>query len=59
MDINDLRGISTALLMVSFIGLWIWAWSKKRKKAFDEAANLPFADEEMNKRTMQEEAKNG
>jgi cytochrome c oxidase cbb3-type subunit 4 len=55
MDINDLRGLSTAFLMVAFIGLCIWAYSKKRKKAFDEAANLPFADEELNQRTMREE----
>jgi cytochrome c oxidase cbb3-type subunit 4 len=59
MDINDLRGLSTLLLMISFIGLCIWAYSKKRKKTFDEAANLPFADEELNQRTQQEEARNG
>ncbi len=58
MDINDLRGISTALLMVGFIGLCIWAYSKKRKAPFDEAARLPFADEEMNQRTLQEESRN-
>ena len=58
MDINDLRGLSTLFLMVSFIGLCFWAYSKKRKKAFDEAANLPFADEELNQRTMQKEFKN-
>ena len=56
MDINDLRGISTLLLFIAFIGLCIWAWSGKRKKAFEEAANLPFADEAINKRTQQEEA---
>ena len=59
MDINDLRGISTVFMMVTFIGLCIWAYSSKRKKSFDEAANLPFADEKMNKDTMQEEARNG
>lgn len=46
MDINDLRGLSTALLMVAFIALTIWAYSKKQKAAFDEAANLPFADDD-------------
>lgn len=57
MDINDLRGLSTAFLMVAFIGLCFWAWSKKRKDEFDEAANLPFADEdaELNQRTLQED----
>ena len=59
MDINDLRGLSTAFLMVAFIGLCIWAYSSKRKKSFDEAANLPFADDRLNQKTMQEEERNG
>ena len=59
MDINDLRGLSTALLMITFIGMCFWAYNSKRKKSFDEAANLPFADEELNQRTMQEEVRNG
>mgnify|MGYP001812333359 CR=1 FL=1 len=59
MDINDLRGLSTALLMITFIGMCFWAYSRKRKKSFDEAANLPFADEELNQRTVQEEVRNG
>ena len=46
MDINDLRGLSTLFLFIAFVGLCIWAYSSKRKKSFDEAANLPFADEE-------------
>lgn len=54
MDINDLRGLSTLFLMISFIGLCLWAYSSKRKATFDEAANLPFADEEMNQRSIQE-----
>ena len=59
MDINDLRGISTVFVFVTFIGLCFWAYNSKRKKSFDEAANLPFADDELNQRTMQEELKNG
>jgi cytochrome c oxidase cbb3-type subunit 4 len=54
MDINDLRGLSTAFLLFSFIGLVIWAYSKRQKKEFDEAANLPFEDEQMNQRTIKE-----
>ena len=59
MDINDLRGISTLFVFITFIGLCFWAYNSNRKKSFDEAANLPFADEELNQRTMQEELKNG
>lgn len=57
MDINDLRGLSTLMLMIAFIGLCIWAWSSKRRKSFDEARHLPFADEEMNRRTQEKEAR--
>ncbi|MEM8560761.1 MAG: cbb3-type cytochrome c oxidase subunit 3 [Pseudomonadota bacterium] len=59
MDINDLRGFSTVLLMLAFLGVCFWAYSKKRKKSFEEAANLPFADEKLNKESMQEDRKNG
>lgn len=58
MDINDLRGLSTLFLMIAFVGLCIWAYSKKRKSSFDDAANIPFADEELNRRTLEEESKN-
>ncbi|MCK2184790.1 cbb3-type cytochrome oxidase subunit 3 [Halomonas getboli] len=46
MDIGTLRGIITGLLLVGFIALVCWAYSKRRKPDFDEAANLPFADED-------------
>lgn len=46
MDINTYRGILTILVMVGFISLILWAYSKKQKDSFDEAANLPFADED-------------
>jgi cytochrome c oxidase cbb3-type subunit 4 len=32
---------------VLFVGIVIWAWSGKRKKRFDEAANLPFTEDDM------------
>ena len=39
-----IAGLFTAALLVLFIGGWIWAWSPKRKQAFDEAARLPLDD---------------
>lgn len=44
-DINTLRGLLTLLLLILFIGICLWAYSKKQVTAFHEAANLPFADE--------------
>lgn len=55
MDINDFRGWHTIILMILFIGVVAWAWSKKRKKSFDEAANLPFADEDKHEATLKKE----
>ena len=55
MDINDIRAWQTAVLLVSFIGIVIWAYSKRRKQSFDEAANLPFADEERHRATIEKE----
>ncbi len=45
MDRGSLLGIGTLLAMIAFIGVCIWAWSGKRKQRFEEAAQLPFADE--------------
>ncbi len=46
MDINDWRGVATIMVMVGFLAVCAWAFSGKRKQRFDEAANLPFADEQ-------------
>lgn len=54
MDINTYRGLLTVLVMVGFISLVFWAYSKRRKNDFDEAANLPFADEDDHKLSKSE-----
>jgi cytochrome c oxidase cbb3-type subunit 4 len=46
MDVNDLRAAVTLLSFVAFLGLVAWAWSRRNRQRFDEAANLPFADDE-------------
>jgi cytochrome c oxidase cbb3-type subunit 4 len=42
MDIGTVRGIVTLVVMLAFVGLVVWAYSKRRKADFDEMANLPF-----------------
>jgi cytochrome c oxidase cbb3-type subunit 4 len=39
-------GIVTAFLLVVFLGAWAWAWSPRRRKAFEEAARLPLDDDD-------------
>ncbi|MBD3610155.1 MAG: cbb3-type cytochrome c oxidase subunit 3 [Gammaproteobacteria bacterium] len=58
MDIHTLQGIVTALMMVTFLGIVWWAYSKKTQKRFNEAANLPFADEAVEQQSMDKEANN-
>ncbi|MEA1081719.1 cbb3-type cytochrome c oxidase subunit 3 [Marinobacter qingdaonensis] len=55
MDMNELRGIQTLLVMIAFLGIVWWAYSAHRKKANDEAAHLPFDDDDVEKRTLEQE----
>ncbi|MBU0501075.1 MAG: cbb3-type cytochrome c oxidase subunit 3 [Gammaproteobacteria bacterium] len=56
MDINDFRAWHTLVLMVVFFGIIWWAYSKKRKSSFNEAANLPFADEDRHEATVKKDS---
>jgi cytochrome c oxidase cbb3-type subunit 4 len=47
MDINVVRGLATLAVMIAFIGICLWAYSGKRKQHFENAANLPFADDDV------------
>ncbi|PKO54585.1 MAG: CcoQ/FixQ family Cbb3-type cytochrome c oxidase assembly chaperone [Betaproteobacteria bacterium HGW-Betaproteobacteria-2] len=42
MDINTLRIFATVASFIVFIGIVVWAWSRRREVDFKEAANLPF-----------------
>ena len=46
MNFSLIQSIWTIVVMVLFVGIVIWAWSSKRKARFDEAANIPFAEED-------------
>jgi len=46
MSFGFLHGVLTLVLMIMFVGIVVWAYSGKRKKRFEEAANLPFADDD-------------
>jgi cytochrome c oxidase cbb3-type subunit 4 len=42
LDINTLRSIATVAGLITFIGIWLWAYSSRNAADFEEAANLPF-----------------
>ena len=45
MDLGTFRGLVTGVLLVLFIWLVAWAWSKSRRADFEAAARLPLDDE--------------
>jgi cytochrome c oxidase cbb3-type subunit IV len=45
MSSGTLSGIVTAILTVLFVGVWVWAYSARRRPQFDEAARLPLEED--------------
>ena len=45
-DINLVRAAVLILLIVGFLGIWAWAWSKKRKADFHAASMLPLEEDD-------------
>jgi len=41
-DINTLRSLATVTSFIVFIGIMVWAYSRRNADDFDEAAKLPF-----------------
>ncbi len=45
MGVNELRSIVTVVFFLTFLGIMAWAYSKKNRQVFEEAAAVPFMDE--------------
>ena len=42
MDITTLRIVATLLSFATFVGILAWAFARRNRASFDEAARLPF-----------------
>ena len=42
LDINTFRSIATVAAFIAFIGIVVWAYSRRNAADFEKAANLPF-----------------
>ncbi|MGJ7486592.1 cbb3-type cytochrome oxidase subunit 3 [Variovorax sp. LT2P21] len=42
MDITTLRIAATLASFATFIGILVWAFARRNRAGFDEAAQLPF-----------------
>ena len=42
---GHVAGAIILLMMLTFIGIWIWAWRKYHKPTFNRMARLPMEDD--------------
>jgi cytochrome c oxidase cbb3-type subunit 4 len=42
MDITTLRIVATLASFITFVGILVWAYSRRRAPAFEAASRLPF-----------------
>jgi len=42
LDINTLRSLATVVSFIVFVGIIVWAYSRRNAADFEKAANLPF-----------------
>lgn len=45
-ELSIVRGILTLVLMLSFITLVVWLYSKRHRHTYDYAAQLPLEDDQ-------------
>lgn len=50
-----LHGLGTVTALIAFGAICAWAFSSRRKADFDQAAQLPFADDAPSPRAQSEE----
>lgn len=41
---GHINGVITVIMMLTFIGIWIWAWRKYHLPDFNRMANIPMED---------------
>lgn len=46
MDTNDVRALWTLLSFLVFVAIAVWAYSARSGRRFEEAARLPFDDDQ-------------
>lgn len=43
---GPVAGAFIVLMMLAFVGIWIWAWLPYHKRTFNELARLPLEEDE-------------
>ena len=45
MDITTMSIVATLASLACFVGIWVWAFMRRNQARFEEAAQLPFAED--------------
>ncbi len=45
--LNELRSLITVMGLLCFLGICAWAYSRHARSGFEEAALLPFSDDDV------------
>ncbi|MGM0563498.1 MAG: cbb3-type cytochrome oxidase subunit 3 [Pseudomonadota bacterium] len=45
MSYGDFLGVLTVILLILFIGICVWAWSRRNVERFDRMSEIPLEDE--------------
>ena len=59
MDVNDFRSLVTVLGLACFVAICLWAYSRSARAGFEEAARLPFTDDDASALTAGRHSKEG
>jgi len=43
--LGTLRGLATLFALIAFIAVCAWAWSRRRRERFEDAARLPLEED--------------
>lgn len=46
MDVNTLRIVATLACFATFIGIFLWAWSRGNRARFEEDARIPLQNDD-------------
>ncbi|MDR2261752.1 MAG: CcoQ/FixQ family Cbb3-type cytochrome c oxidase assembly chaperone [Azoarcus sp.] len=53
--VNSLRSILLLVGLLCFVGICFWAYGRQARTGFDEAAQLPLADDDLPARPAEKE----
>jgi len=45
MATGTLQGLATLAALLAFVAVTVWAWSRRRKERFDDAARMPLEED--------------